>query len=352
MSLLLAGDIGGTKTWLCLAEVAGGALRVIARERFASRSYDRFETVLGEFLHRHPGPVASACFGVAGPVQDGVCRTTNLPWILDAGVLSRRLGGAPVVLLNDLEAAAYGILALPPDQLVELNPEAGARCGANRAVIAAGTGLGEALLIHTGDGTVVVATEGGHCDFAPRTPREDALLAWLRRTFPDHVSYERVVSGPGLVTLYRFLSESEPQRKDARVAAAMAEGDPAVAISRGAMEWGNPLCREALCWFASLYGAEAGNLALKCMALGGIYIAGGIAPKILPVLQEGHFLAGFLAKGRYRDLLARVPLQVVLFTEVVLLGALALVCRRMFGAADVAVYNGLVQSRIQQEKGI
>ncbi len=344
MTRLLAGDIGGTKTWLCLAEAGGGTVRLIARARFPSRAYDRFEAVLGEFLARHPGPVAAAAFGVAGPVRDGVCRTTNLPWVLETEALSRRLNGAPVDLLNDLEAAGYGILELPPDRFVALNPEGRVREHAHRAVIAAGTGLGEALLIQGGHGVTVVATEGGHCDFAPRDAREDALLAWLRRLYPDHVSYERVISGPGLAAIYRFLAESEPARADPWVAAAMAEGDAAAAVSRGALERGDPLCLEALRWFVSLYGAEAGNLALKSLALGGIYIAGGIAPKILPVLQEGHFLAGFTAKGRYRDLLAGVALQVVVFPEVVLLGALAWVCRRRLGVAGAAVYNGMVQS--------
>jgi len=344
MTRLLAGDIGGTKTWLCLAEVRGDAVRLIARGRFPSRAYDRFEAVLDEFLARHPGPVTAAGFGVAGPVRDGVCRTTNLPWVLEAEALSRRLNGAPVDLFNDLEAAAHGILELPPDRFAPLNPGGRVREDAHRAVIAAGTGLGEALLIHAESGTTVVATEGGHCDFAPRDAREDALLAWLRRLYPDHVSCERVVSGPGLAAIYRFLAETEPERADARVGAAMAEGDAAAVVSRGALERGDPLCLEALRWFASLYGAEAGNLALKSLALGGIYIAGGIAPKILPVLREGHFLAGFTAKGRYRDLLAGVALQVVMFPEVVLLGALARVCRRRLGVEGAAVYNGMVQS--------
>ena len=341
MKRLLAGDIGGTKTWLCLAEVDGGQVSVIARQRFASRDYASFESVLAEFCRRHPGPVAAACFGVAGPVQDGVCWTTNLPWVLEAGALSRSLDGVPVALLNDLEAAACGILELPPQQFVELNPQARPRPDAHRAVIAAGTGLGEALLIQHGGDIAVVATEGGHCDFAPRDERETALLDWLRRAYPTHVSYERVVSGPGLVALYRFLRESQPQRESARVAAAMAREDPAAVISRGALAWNDPLCLETLRWFANLYGAEAGNLALKSLALGGIYIAGGIAPKILPVLREGHFREGFVAKGRYRDLLAPVPLQVVRCAEVVLLGALARGCRDLLGAVQVDVYNAL-----------
>ncbi|BCX88777.1 glucokinase [Methylomarinovum tepidoasis] len=344
MMRLLAGDIGGTKTWLCLAEVAGGRVRVIARERFPSGDFERFEAVLARFRARWPVPVDAACFGVAGPVKDGVCRTTNLPWVLDAAVLSRQLDGALVALLNDLEAAAHGILELPPAQFTALNPRARERADAHRAVIAAGTGLGEALLIRSGDGVTVVATEGGHCDFAPRDAREDALLAWLRRSYPDHVSYERVVSGPGLAALYRFLREQEPARESAQVAAAMTTADPAAVVSRGALEWGDPLCLEALRWFATLYGAEAGNLALKSLAFGGIYIAGGIAPKILPVLRQGHFVAGFTAKGRYRELLAEVPLQVVLFAEVVLLGALAWGCHRLLGVGKVAVYNALRES--------
>ncbi|WP_022947569.1 glucokinase [Methylohalobius crimeensis] len=320
-AVVLAADVGGTKTLLRLACFSEEGLRVLGEARFASADYDRFEDLLSEFVQGDDRPVAAACFGVAGPVEDGVCRTTNLPWRLDAKRLSDLLEGTPVQLLNDLEAAAFGILHLPETQLVELNPAARRRDQANRAVIAAGTGLGEALILHPEKDPLVVATEGGHCDFAPLDVSEDRLLEWLRDCYPEHVSYERILSGSGLVAIYHFLRAQDPASENLQVAAAMLEEDPAAVIGRWGVERRDVLCYRALAWFARIYGAEAGNLALKSLALGGVYVTGGIAPKSLPILQEGGFMARFAAKGRFKEMLRKVSVKVVLNSDTVLIGA-------------------------------
>jgi len=330
-SQILAGDIGGTKTLLCLGEVVRGDLRVVAKARYESASYADFSEVIGDFLFTREVSVIAACFGVAGAVVDGVCRTTNLPWVLDQRLLSRQLGGARVRLLNDLEAAAFGVLHLPEGDFTDLNPGAPPRSRAPRAVIAAGTGLGEALIVGHGAAATIVATEGGHCDFAPRDEREDRLLRWLRRKYPQHVSYERVLSGPGLVEVYRFLVEDSGGGENERVAAAMARGDGAAVVGEWGVSGRDPLCVRALDWFVRMYGAEAGNLVLKSLATGGLYVAGGIAPKILPVMRRGGFMDGFAAKGRFSALLQSVPVRVVLNPEVVLLGALHWAGERMCG---------------------
>lgn len=330
--LILAADVGGTKTWLRLGRFYQGELATLREERFASADYPRFEELLARFLGSEGQSIAVACLGVAGPVEDGVCRTTNLPWRLEAKALSRQLGGAKVQLLNDLEAAAFGILHLPEAQFVELNPAAKPRLQAHRAVIAAGTGLGEALILETERGPVIVATEGGHCDFAPVAAEQDSLLAWLRTCYPSHVSYERVLSGPGLVEIYRFLGTRYPEQKNLELACLTKTEDPAAVIGQLGVAKQDALCYEALKWFARIYGAEAGNLVLKSLALGGLYVAGGIAPKILPILKEGWFMAGFTAKGRFRELLETVPVKVVLNPKLVLIGAQAWALQRLLGA--------------------
>ncbi|GAB6068779.1 glucokinase [Methylothermus subterraneus] len=325
--LVLVADIGGTKTLLRLGEVHRGEFHPRREGRFASSEYARFEDLLDEFL----GPLqpVAAVFGVAGPVVEGICQTTNLPWRLDAKALSAQLEGAKVWLLNDLQATGFGVLTLPEAQLVELNPSAKPRPHAHRAVIAAGTGLGEALILNAEKGPMVVATEGGHCDFAPLDAEQDRLLAWLRARYPGHVSYERVLSGAGIVEIYRFLSARSPERINPELVRLLREQDPAAVIGEHGAAKRDALCYQALRWFARIYGAEAGNLVLKSLALGGLYVAGGIAPKILPVLAEGEFMAGFTAKGRFSELLAQVPVKVVLTTEVVLLGAQAWALQRL-----------------------
>ena len=321
-TLILGGDIGGTKTLLCLGAELHGRFQILAQDRYESAAFSSFEEVLKVFLAGHDGSINAACFGVAGTVVDGACRTTNLPWILDEKELSNLLGGCRVQLLNDLQAAAFGILHLPAEDFVELNRNASPNPGAHRAVIAAGTGLGEALIIQNGDIDIIVPTEGGHCDYAPCNQQEERLLAWLREQYPEHVSYERILSGPGLVNIYRFLVQDMGALENIEVVAAMRQGDAAAVIGQWGAAQRDRLCFDALQLFSRIYGAEAGNLVLKSLSLGGVYVAGGIAPKILPVLRLGGFMEGFTAKGRFSELLGKVRVGVVMNPEVVLLGTL------------------------------
>jgi glucokinase len=232
--------------------------------------------------------------------------------------LARAIGATRVKLLNDLEAAGYGVLSLPATTLATL--QAGYPRPGHRVLIAAGTGLGEAILAWDGDRHRVIASEGGHTDFAPRTEREMDLLRYLRREF-DHVSYERVLSGPGLHNVYRFLREQSGTREPAWLEREMSAGDPSVAISKAALGGDDPVCAEALDLFVSIYGAEAGNLALKVVAIGGVYVGGGIAPKIRTKLEGGRFIAAFRDKGRFASLMADIPVVLVLDPRAPLLGA-------------------------------
>ena len=317
--LILAGDIGGTTTRLALCEVEGGAPAPRAQADFPSPKYPGLEAILAEFLQDKDAKILSAAFGVAGPVREGRVETPNLKWVVDAASLARQIGIARVDLLNDLEATAWGTLALK-DEDFEVLQAGEAQRGGNRAVIAAGTGLGEALLVPEEKGYRPLASEGGHADFAPRDELEVELLRFLTGIH-GHVSYERVVSGPGLVSLYRFLRESGRGEEPEWLSRKLAEEDPAAVIATAALEGTSPLCSLALDRFVSLYGAEAGNFALKVLATGGIYLGGGIAPKILPKLREQTFIESFQAKGRYRKLLEKVPVRVILNQRTALLGA-------------------------------
>ena len=319
--MILAGDIGGTKTNLALFEHRDNTLRVVAQHQFSSREFSTLDEVITLFMQKTSLPsIDAACFGIAGPVIDRRCRTTNLPWDITTLDLQEHLGIQKVGLLNDLEATAYGMLYLPEDEFVDLNPKGRVMDG-NRAVIAAGTGLGEAMLYY--DGTVYhpIGSEGGHCDFAPLTPQQDALLKWMRNRYPGHVSFERILSGPGIYTLYEFLVESDFSAQPISMLNIPEGKDRSVMVSECALKEHNPLCMEALRLFAEIYGAEAGNLALKSMSLGGVYIGGGIAPKILPVLVNNHFMNGFLSKGRFNEMLQGMPVKVSLNPETALLGA-------------------------------
>jgi glucokinase len=318
--MLLAGDIGGTKTVLALYTQRGGEL-ILAREvSVPSRDHAAFEDILTPFLGLEPPPLMGAAFGVAGPVVQGRCHTTNLPWVLDEADLAARLG-CPVRLLNDLEAAALGMLQLPPDQRVPLSTCRRARDGMT-AVIAAGTGLGQALLFWDGLRYHVQPTEGGHCDFAPNSAEEDALLVWLRTKLGGHVSVERVLSGPGLFNIWDFLRDTRRiPIDDGAAQAILASNDPSAAIARLALDGADASCAHALTLFCRIYGAEAGNLALKSLSNAGVLVGGGIAPKILPFLAQGAFMEGFLDKGRFRNLLAAMPVEVVLEPRAPLIGA-------------------------------
>jgi glucokinase len=320
--LIVAGDIGGTKTVLALFEHAGGKLQAVRDAVFASQEHPTFDSVLDAFLGADRSlALRAGCFGVAGPVIDGRVQVTNLPWVLDESVLADHLHVPRVKLLNDLEAAAYGALFLNPDEIASLNPAAPATRKGNVAIVAAGTGLGEAILFWDRTHYHPIASEGGHADFAPGTDEEIALLRHLRTQFQGHVSYERVLSGPGLFNVYGFLRASGDIPEPGWVADKLRAGDPSAAISEIGLAGTDRVCVKTLELFCSVYGAEAGNLALKCVALGGVFVAGGIAPKILPVLQNGGFMRAFTAKGRFAALLESVPVSVVLNPRTPLLGA-------------------------------
>ncbi len=317
--MILAGDIGGTKTVIGLFEGTGNRVRGVRDETFSSQSHGTLEEILDLFLAGVSRPsLDAACFGVAGPVIQGRSKITNLPWELDERKLAEALQVPRAKLLNDLEAAAYGMLHLDPTDLCQLQP--GLKRDGNIAVIAAGTGLGEAILYWDGTRHHPIASEGGHADFAPQTDLEMELLIYLRREF-GHVSYERLLSGPGLFNIYRFLRDNgfavEPEWLRDRIA----QGDPGAMVSQIGLAGEHPLCTRALDLFISVYGAEAGNLVLKALAVGGVYVGGGIAPKILPKLQDGTFIHAFTDKGRFAELLQTIDVKVALNPRAPLIGA-------------------------------
>lgn len=314
---VLSGDIGGTKTRLAVIEVRGTHVQIVHEISYPSRDYPVFETVLGDFLSGLKTP-AHAVFGVAGPVQGRVVQTTNLPWHIDADALQRQFGFARCALLNDLEATACGLPALAEDDLLTLQTGMPQARG-NAAVIAAGTGLGQAGLYWDGQHHRPFATEGGHTSFSPGDDREMALLRHLQQQY-QHVSWERVVSGMGLLNLHEFLRHYRHVAVPQWLSDEMQRGDAAAAITHAAMAGHDEICHETLDWFVRLYGAEAGNLALKVMSCGGLYVGGGIAPKILPLLQSGTFLEAFLNKGRQRPLLEAMPVKVILNDRAALFG--------------------------------
>ena len=319
-NLVLAGDIGGTKTSLALFSVKGDKLHSESMRTFPSKRYSGLVPVLQEFLAGDHPKVDAACFGIAGPVVDGKVTTPNLPWIIDTAELRRAVKLDAVWLLNDLEAGAYGIFTLGNDEFCTLN-QGMMRQSGNKALIAAGTGLGQAILYDDGRHFHPLASEGGHGDFAPRNELEIELLRYLMVRF-QHVSYERVVSGPGLLNIYRFFKESrglaEPKWLTDRFAA---NDDDSAVISQTALAGEAEICVKSLDLFVSVYGAEAGNLALRAKSVRGLYIGGGVAPKILAKLKDGVFMRAFLDKGRYTDLLAAIPVQVVLNDRAALRGA-------------------------------
>jgi glucokinase len=323
--IVLAGDVGGTKTNLALYEKRGSGLIPVRETSLQSRQYDSLEAAIERFLESGPRQsIDAACLGVAGPVVDGRCVATNLPWIIDEQVLSRAIPAAKVRLLNDLEAAGYGVLALPDNELKTL--QAGVVRRGNIAVIAAGTGLGEAMIVREGERHVVIATEGGHTDFAPRGDLEEELLRYLRKEF-GRVSAERILAGPGFFNLYRFLRDTGWAKESSEVADKVRSGDPAAVITSHAASDGDPLCVKVLEMFVSIYGAEAGNLALKTLAVGGVVVAGGIAPRIIDAMSAGGFMTAFKDKGRLSPLMDTIPVQVALNPKAPLLGAAEVACQ-------------------------
>lgn len=325
--MLLAGDIGGTKTILALYRPSNDCWVCIKKQSFASADFANFDALLTMFLFDQASVLQGICLGVAGPVFNGRCQTTNLPWLLEEASISSKFGVENVTLLNDLEATAWRILKLSEKQIVELNPSSNLNYDASAAqhiaVIAAGTGLGEAIIIQQGSKNYVIAGEGGHTDFAPNSEQELALLLYLRKKYPEHVSYERIISGEGLANIYQFLKAQGEGCETADFAQRLQSYDPAAVIGNAGVLQENELSSKAVNLFCKIYGAEAANLALKCLPFGGLYLAGGIATKLLLVLQQGHFMEGFLAKGRYRSVLQQIPVKVCLNNECALEGALA-----------------------------
>jgi glucokinase len=333
--MILAGDIGGTKSNLVLMENLGDRFRTVFIYHYSNHEYTRFEEIIEDFLARGreflsaspSGRVAAAGFGVAGPIIGRRVRVTNLTWGIDADTLGRQLGTRHVVLLNDLEATGYSLAWLTPEDLCILNKGLPEPHG-TQALIAAGTGLGESMLTWNGSRYIVLPSEGGHTDFAPRTEKEIELLRYLK-TMHEFVSYELIVSGRGFLTLHQFLNASVRHPGFDEPGA-----DPAPEITRLGLDGACPVCVETLDLFVTLYGAEAGNLALKALARGGVYVAGGIAPKILPKLQNGKFFSAFCEKERFQELLANIPIHIVLNEEAPLLGAAAEAATRELMAAD------------------
>ena len=311
--MILVGDIGGTHTRLAIFEEGN----MIEKEKvYLSQKYSCLEDIAKEFLSGKK--VEKACFGVAGPVLNQKAKITNLPWVIDAFKIEEALQTPSCHLINDLEANAYGIEVLKKEDLFVLHE--GKEQRGNQALISAGTGLGEAGLVWDGEKHRPFACEGGHISFAPINDEEIELLVYLKNKF-GHVSYERIVSGPGLCNIYEFLISSGKEKENEKVKALIEDEPDAKVIS----EWGNtnkdPACKRALDWFVSIYGAAAGNIALQFLSLGGLYIGGGIAPQILENIKSGEFLSSYLDKGRFKGLLETIPIKVILNDQAALLGA-------------------------------
>jgi len=311
--VILAGDIGGTKTTLALCDDHGAVVREATEK---SGDWASLEQIIDKFA---PGKVAAACFGVAGPVVDGVAKITNLPWTIATASLENQLG-AKVRLLNDLQATALGMLVIPETSFAVLqqgpHPDR-----ATIAVIAPGTGLGEATLYHDGHAYRALPSEGGHADFAPGTEDEILLLRYLRGLYGDHVSYERVLSGHGIGDLYGFCRERANEPEPAWLTQELASGDRNAVVSKAGLERRDPCAVRALAMFAEILGAEAGNLALRGLATGGIFIGGGIPPKVLPALQTGACIQRLTAKGRFSTWARALSVRVCLEPRAALYGA-------------------------------
>jgi glucokinase len=320
--MFLAGDIGGTKTNLAIYAYEDDHERLVVKKNasYPSKDHATLAEIIRAFIGDDHAEIRKACFGVAGPVKGGVVQVTNLPWVVDAAALRTELNFQQVSLLNDLEANAYGINTLLPHELLSLNPNADLRQIGNRALIAAGTGLGEAGMVWDGVTHRPFASEGGHASFAPNDSVGDELLMFLRKEH-GHVSWERVLSGMGMKNLYRFFRQRTQQPEPDWLGAQLLNGDLGAVVTQAGLAGKDPVCVEALDCFTRNYGAEAGNLALKMLALGGVYIGGGIAPKMLPKMQSQIFLDAFYHKGRMSPLLQSTPVYVILNDKTALQGA-------------------------------
>jgi glucokinase len=317
--VILAGDVGGTKCNLALLSENNGTLSVVFKQRYASKEFAQFDRIVKEF-YRQAAPhlvgqrVRAAGFGVAGPVIDNCVRATNLPWIVDGAVLAREVNLEHIVLLNDLGATGHSIEHLPPEDFCVLNAGR-AEPGGTRALLAAGTGLGQSFLVWDGTRYRVAPSEGGHSDFAPHTEQQIELLRFMRRRYPQ-VSWELILSGRGFRTLHEFLAPSvkHPSFEDP-------DADPAPEITRLGLAKACPVCVETLDLWTAIYGAEAGNLALKVLALGGVYVAGGIAVKILEKIKDGTFIKTFKDKWHFENMLGNTPVSVILNESAPMIGA-------------------------------
>ncbi len=320
--MIIAGDIGGTKTNVALFDPRGeGVGRPVVVQSFPSGRYPSLEAILTEFVEAHrPLKVTHACFGVAGPVVGGRVEATNLAWTVSDEKLAETLHVARVHLINDLVATAFGIGELKPEQFHTLNEGAGERHG-HRGLIAAGTGLGMAAIFYDGSGYRPMPSEGGHIDFAPRDEREFQLLQYLREQVGGRVSYERVLSGMGIHNIYSFLRDRGHFEEPAWLAEEIRAGDPSAAISRAALAGKSELAETTLQMFVEIYGAMAGNLALLLKSVGGLYVGGGIAPKIMGKMTDGSFMRNYGDKGRMSELVMSFPVRVILDDKAALYGA-------------------------------
>lgn len=317
--MILAGDVGGTNARLALVEEGAAGLQTA--EVYPSKDYEGLEDILADFLTAHPAELSAATIGVAGPVQDGRTQAVNLAWPVDAGTLAERVGleRTHVSVINDLEANAWGLEVLGAEDLLQLN-DGHAEEGGTVALISAGTGLGEAFVTYGPQGPAAQASEGGHVDFAPRDGLQEELLRWLKAR-GDHVSYERVCSGMGLAAIYTFLRERSGEPEPDSLAAERRERGDGPAITDAGLSRRDAVASEALDVMISIYGAQAGNLALTVLATGGVFLGGGIAPRIADRLQEGGFVEAFADKGRMSGLVGRMPVWVILNDRTALLGA-------------------------------
>ena len=317
--MILAGDVGGTKCNIALFAEKNSKLHVVFKQRFASKDFARFDLIIKEFTrqaapHLTDEKVRAAGFGVAGPVINNRIHATNLPWVIDADSLSKELGVKTIALMNDLGATGHSLDHLPPEDFVVLNQGSPVQ-GATRALLGAGTGLGQSILFWDGNRYRVVPSEGGHSDFAPHTDEQIELLKFMRKRYPQ-VSWELILSGRGFRTIHEFLSSTVKHSVFDDP-----EADPAPFITKSALAKECPVCVQTLDLWTVIYGAEAGNLALKVLALGGVYVAGGIAVKILPKMKDGSFFKAFRDKWHFGEMLSNVPVSVVLNENAPLIGA-------------------------------
>jgi glucokinase len=334
--MILAADVGATNTRLGLFELSNGKLQAKLVRRFRNRDYPGLEASLNEFLNSG-NRVDSACFGLAGPVIDGRVELTNCGWVVDQSKLMTQLGTTRVCLLNDMEATGYGVVNVGEQDLLVLNKGVPDDT-ASAALIAAGTGLGETVLRGNSSSRVPLPGEAGHADFAPNNEAETELLRYLRERF-HHVSWDRVLSGPGLLLIYEFFRDTGRGTEQPAIAEQVRTGEAGAVISAAAVAGTCELCSQALDLFVGIYGAETGNLALRALARGGVYIAGGIAPKIRQKIQEGSFMRAFFDKGRMRPLVESIPVYLILSEQTALLGAAA------FAAANFSLESATTSTR-------